>query len=55
MTRLALGRVAAGTCFGSICDALLKEQGEEAAVARAYNMLLTWLADGLVSAGRASS
>jgi hypothetical protein len=52
--RLALERVAAGTCFGLVCDALLAEQGEEAAVARAYNLLLTWLADGLVRAVEAS-
>ena len=48
--RLALERAAAGTCFGSICEALLAEEGEEAATARAFNLLLTWLADGQVSA-----
>ncbi len=48
--RLALERAAAGACFGLICDAVLVAEGEEAAVARAHSMLLTWLADGLVSA-----
>jgi hypothetical protein len=48
--RLALERAAAGTCFGAICEALLAEEGEAAATARAFNLLLTWLADGQVSA-----
>jgi hypothetical protein len=49
--RQTLEHLAAGTCFGLICDALLADQGEETAIARAYDMLLTWLADGLISAG----
>lgn len=48
--RLALEHVGAGARFGSICDALLAERGEEGAIARAYTLLLTWLADGLVRA-----
>jgi hypothetical protein len=48
LERLALHLTASGTRFGVICDAFLARQGEQTSVERAYRMLLTWLADGLL-------
>ena len=46
--RAALDRAAAGTTFGVVCESLLTEQGEEAAVTQAHAWMSTWLADGLL-------
>lgn len=44
----ALALVAAGSRFGVICDALSAAHGDEAAAARAFAWLSTWIADGLL-------
>ena len=46
--RAALELAAAGTSFGMVCESLLAEQGEEAAITQAHAWMSTWLADGLV-------
>ena len=48
--RAALALVSAGTRFGVICDALLATHGEEAAAARAFTWLSSWISDGLLEA-----
>jgi hypothetical protein len=55
LERVALDLVAAGTRFGVICDAFLAKVGEKTAVERAYGLLLTWLADGLLTTTDASA
>ena len=47
--RAALALVAAGSRFGVICDALSATHGDEAATARAFAWLSTWIADGLLT------
>jgi Putative DNA-binding domain len=46
--RTALALVSAGSRFGVICDALLAAHGAEAAAARAFAWLSTWISDGLL-------
>ena len=47
--RAALALVSAGTKFGVICDQLLAAHREEAAAARAFAWLSTWISDGLLT------
>ncbi len=47
--RAALALVSAGSRFGVICDALSAAHGDEAAAARAFAWLSTWIADGLLT------
>jgi hypothetical protein len=52
--RAALDLAARRTQFGVLCESLLANHGDEAAVPRAHAWLSTWLADGLlVSVGSA--
>lgn len=46
----ALELASLGVTFGEICESLLVSHGEEAAIARAYAWMSTWLADGLLAA-----
>ena len=48
--RQALALVAPGTQFGIVCERLAAAQGDEAAAARAFAWLSTWVADGLLAA-----
>lgn len=48
--REALALVASGTQFGVVCEGLATAHGEEAAAARAFAWLSTWIADGLLAA-----
>jgi hypothetical protein len=48
--RAALALVSAGSRFGVICDALSAALGDEAAAARAFAWLSSWIADGLLAA-----
>jgi hypothetical protein len=47
--RAALALVSAGSRFGVICDTLSAARGHEAAAARAFAWLSTWIADGLLT------
>jgi hypothetical protein len=47
--RSALALVSAGRRFGVLCEALCAAHGDEAAVARAFAWLSTWIADGLLT------
>jgi hypothetical protein len=47
--RSALALVSAGSRFGVICEALLAAHGDEAAAARAFGWLSTWISDGLLT------
>jgi hypothetical protein len=47
--RAALALVSAGSRFGIICDVLSLAHGDEAAAARAFAWLSTWISDGLLS------
>ena len=47
--RAALALVSAGSRFGVICDALSAAHGDEAAAARAFAWLSTWISDGLLT------
>ena len=47
--RAALALVSAGSRFGVICDALSAAHGDEAAAARAFAWLSTWISDGLLA------
>jgi putative DNA-binding protein len=47
--RAALALVSAGSQFGVVCDALSAAHGEEAAAARAFAWLSTWISDGLLT------
>jgi hypothetical protein len=47
--RAALALVSAGSRFGVICDALSAAHGDEAAAARAFTWLSTWISDGLLT------
>jgi len=47
--RAALALVSAGSRFGIICDALSAAHGDEAAAARAFGWLSTWISDGLLT------
>ena len=46
--RDALAAIADGSCFGVICERLAALHGDEAAAARAFAWLSTWLTDGLL-------
>ncbi len=48
--RAALALVSAGSQFGVICDGLSAAHGVEAAAARAFAWLSSWIADGLLTA-----
>jgi hypothetical protein len=45
----AVERVAAGTTFGAICEALVSKLSPEEATARAFGWLSTWASDGLLA------
>jgi hypothetical protein len=47
--RAALALVSAGTRFGIVCDQLLAAHRQEAAAARAFAWLSTWISDGLLT------
>jgi hypothetical protein len=47
--RAALALVSTGSRFGVICEALSAKHGDEAAAARAFAWLSTWIADGLLT------
>ncbi len=46
--RVALATIANGSCFGVICERLAAVHGDDAAAARAFAWLSTWLTDGLL-------
>jgi len=47
--RAALELAVAGSSFGVVCESLLAEQGEEAAITQAHAWISTWLTDGLLA------
>ncbi len=47
--RAALALVSTGSRLGVICDALSAKHGDEAAAARAFAWLSTWIVDGLLT------
>lgn len=47
--RAALALVSTGSRFGVICDALSAVHGDDAAAARAFTWLSTWISDGLLT------
>ena len=47
--RAALQLAAAGTSFGVVCESLLAERNEEAAITQAHAWMSTWLTDGLLA------
>jgi hypothetical protein len=47
--RAALALLSAGSNFGVICDQLSAAYGDEAAAARAFAWLSTWISDGLLT------
>jgi hypothetical protein len=50
--RAALALASQGTRFGVVCESLLADHAEEAAVAQAYAWMSTWLADGLLRSAK---
>ncbi len=46
----ALDRIAEGTTFGAICEALSHDRPEEEATAQAFSWLSTWTTDELLVA-----